>query len=130
MIERQGASCCATLVSRWRPFLSTNHFVPSARVRNTIPSQPKLVPSLISAGVLRHFVTQKMSLSSKLRKERLSLQIARDGIEMAPCTACRKARVPASEDRPKCIVSSRSGQCSECARKGYKNCDVTVSRLE
>ncbi|KAM0713356.1 hypothetical protein Q7P35_000808 [Cladosporium inversicolor] len=49
---------------------------------------------------------------------------------MAPCSSCRNARVKKGEARPKCIVSPRSRKCSECVRKGYPDCDVTVSRPE
>lgn len=49
---------------------------------------------------------------------------------MAPCSSCRNARPKKGEPKPKCIVGPRSGKCSECVRKGYPDCDVTVSRPE
>lgn len=50
---------------------------------------------------------------------------------MAPCSNCRKARFPLNQDqKKKCIVGPRSGKCSECIRKGCKDCDVKVTRPE
>ena len=49
---------------------------------------------------------------------------------MAPCTDCRNAKPRKGERKPPCIVGVRSGRCSECVRKGYQKCDVTVSRPE
>lgn len=49
---------------------------------------------------------------------------------MAPCSSCRKAKVKPGEERPKCVVGLRSRRCSECVRKGYTQCDVTLSRPE
>lgn len=70
-----------------------------------------------------------MSSTKSLERKQLALEIASDGIEMAPCSFCRNARVKKGESRPKCIIGPRSGKCSECVRKGVK-CDVTVSRPE
>jgi len=49
---------------------------------------------------------------------------------MAPCSACQKAKVPAGEERPKCIVSALSGRCSECYRKNLSHCDVRLTAPE
>lgn len=68
--------------------------------------------------------------SSRIRRKALSSEISRTGIEMAPCTDCRNAKPKRGERKPPCIVGARSGRCSECVRKGYQKCDVTVSRLE
>ena len=68
------------------------------------------------------------------RKERRSRQadlIESEGREMpSPCSACRNARVPEGKSRPRCVVDVRFGCCSECVRKGYSSCDVTVTWTE
>ncbi|KAI4209326.1 MAG: hypothetical protein L6R36_009538 [Xanthoria steineri] len=68
--------------------------------------------------------------SSAETRQALSLETELNGLEMAPCTACRNAKPRKGEPRKRCIVGSRSGRCSECIRKGYVKCDVTVSRSE
>jgi hypothetical protein len=68
-----------------------------------------------------------MSSSKSLSRKHLSLEIQHNGIEMAPCTKCQHAKVKPGETRPKCIVGPQSGKCSECVRKGYSQCDVTLS---
>jgi hypothetical protein len=71
-----------------------------------------------------------MSSSAKRYRDNLSKETKESGIEMAPCTKCRNARVKPGQTRPKCIVGPKSGRCSECIRKGRTDCDVTVSRPE
>jgi len=71
-----------------------------------------------------------MSSSKSLERKQFALEIANEGIEMAPCTSCRNARPRKGDPKPKCILGPRSGRCSECVRKGYTDCDVTVSRPE
>lgn len=71
-----------------------------------------------------------MASSSRKRRLDLSLEIARTGSEMAPCTHCRHAKPRAGQTPPKCIVGVKSGKCSECVRKGYSDCDVTLSASE
>ncbi|KAM0701568.1 hypothetical protein Q7P35_010476 [Cladosporium inversicolor] len=39
---------------------------------------------------------------------------------MAPCSACRNAKVKKDEERPKCIVGPQSMKCSKC----MKLCDA------
>lgn len=68
-----------------------------------------------------------MSSSKSLSRKHLSSEIQFNGIEMAPCTKCCNARVKSGEDRPKCIVGPQSVKCYECVRKGYPDCDVTLS---
>ena len=48
---------------------------------------------------------------------------------MAPYITCRNAK-PKNSVKLAYVVSSKSSRCSECARKGYSKCDVTVSRME
>ena len=69
-------------------------------------------------------------LNSRSNKINLALETEHSGFEMAPCTRCRNARTKPDESKPKCIVGPRSGRCSECIRKGYPKCDVTLSRPE
>lgn len=68
-----------------------------------------------------------MSSSSHKRRKRLAEETEASGLEMAPCSNCRKSKGPGQR---KCIVGPRSGKCSECIRKGCKDCDVKVSRPE
>ncbi len=60
------------------------------------------------------------------RRLRLAQEVALTGTEMAPCSRCRSTKTPAGEPAPRCIVGPRSGRCSECIRKGYAKCDVTL----
>lgn len=69
-------------------------------------------------------------MSSSSKRKALSLETELNGIEMAPCTQCRNSKSRKGESKKRCIVGSRSGRCSECIRKGYVTCDVTVSRAE
>lgn len=87
------------------------------------------VPELINDGAFptRLSFCVAMSSSKSLSRKHLSLEIQQNGIEMAPCTKCQHAKVKPGETRPKCIVGPQSGKCSECVRKGYPNCDVTLS---
>lgn len=71
-----------------------------------------------------------MSSSKLLERKQLALEIASDGIEIAPYTSYRNARVKRGEPKPKCILGPRSGKCSEYIRKGLSSCDVIVSRPE
>jgi hypothetical protein len=64
--------------------------------------------------------------SSTDYRTQLSSEVA-TGTEMAPCSGCRNAKVKAGESRPKCVIGARSQRCSECVRKGYSNCDVTLT---
>ena len=57
-------------------------------------------------------------------------EIQQNGVEIAPCSACQKAKVPPSEERPKCILSALSGRCSECFRKNLSHCDVKLTAPE
>lgn len=68
-----------------------------------------------------------MSSSKSLARKQLALEMELEGTETAPCTRCRNAKPKKGEDQPKCILGPRSGKCSECVRKGYTICDVTVS---
>lgn len=69
-------------------------------------------------------------MSSSLKRKALSLETESNGIEMAPCTQCRNSKPKRGEPKKRCIAGARSGRCSECIRKGYTSCDVTVSRAE
>ena len=70
-------------------------------------------------------------LTRKERRIRQADLIESEGREMpSPCSACRNARVPEGKSRPHCIVDVRFGCCSECVRKGYSSCDVTVTWTE
>ena len=70
-------------------------------------------------------------LTRQERRERQALSIEEEGREMpSPCTSCRNAKVPEGKDRPRCVVDVRFGCCSECVRKGYSSCDVTVTWTE
>ena len=65
------------------------------------------------------------------RRERQALLIESEGREMpSPCSACRDAKVPEGKQRPRCVVDVRFGCCSQCVRKGYTGCDVTVTWTE
>lgn len=70
-------------------------------------------------------------LTRKERRIRQADLIESEGREMpSPCSACRNARVPEGKSRPRCVVDVRFGCCSECVRKGYSSCDVTVTWTE
>ena len=70
-------------------------------------------------------------LTRKERRERQATLIESEGREMpSPCSFCRTARVPEGKKRPRCMVDVRFGCCSECVRKGYSSCDVTVTWTE
>jgi len=70
-------------------------------------------------------------LTRKERRTRQAVLIESEGREMpSPCSACRNARVPEGKGRPRCIVDVRFGCCSECVRKGYSSCDITVTWTE
>jgi hypothetical protein len=70
-------------------------------------------------------------LTRKERRIRQAVLIESEGREMpSPCSACRNARVPEGKSRPRCIVDVRFGCCSECVRKGYSSCDVSVTWTE
>lgn len=71
-----------------------------------------------------------MSSRKTLSRQALAIEIARTGKEMAPCHHCRNAKVSPGDPPPKCILGLRSGKCSECVRKGYTDCDVTLSAPE
>ena len=64
---------------------------------------------------------------SKLYRDQLCSELSSGGFEMAPCTACRTAPSKPGEEKAKCIVGLRSKRCSECVRKGYTYCDVTLT---
>ena len=66
------------------------------------------------------------------RHNRLSLckEVESSGYEMAPCSACRSAKPKEDGSKPRCIVGAKSSRCSECIRKGYVKCNVTLSRPE
>jgi hypothetical protein len=68
----------------------------------------------------------KKRTSTNRRKE-LVLDIEQNGIEMAPCTACRTAKVAEGGVRPKCIMGPRSSKCSECLKHNRKSCDASLS---
>lgn len=70
-----------------------------------------------------------MSSEKARQRKQLALEVEKNGIEMAPCSKCKNAKVKAGESKPKCILG-RSSRCSECIRKGYTDCDVTVSAPE
>ena len=80
--------------------------------------------------VIPSFLVVRMSSSRLLKRQRLAAETCSSGIEMAPCSACRNARTKSGQPKPRCIVGTRSGRCSECIRKGLAHCDVTVSRPE
>ena len=67
-----------------------------------------------------------MASLSSCQRTVLSSEVAL-GLEMAPCTACRNTVTKAGSSTPKCIVGGRSKRCSECVRKGYAKCDVTLT---
>jgi len=70
-------------------------------------------------------------LTRKERRIRQAVLIESEGREMpSPCSACRNARVPEGKSRPRCIVDVRFGCCSECVRKGYSSCDISVTWTE
>ena len=70
-------------------------------------------------------------LTRKERRERQALLIESEGREMpSPRSSCQSARVPEGKQRPRCVVDVRFGCCSECVRKGYTSCDVTVTWTE
>jgi hypothetical protein len=70
-------------------------------------------------------------LTRQERRERQALRIEAEGDEMpSPCSQCKNARVPEGKERPRCVVDVRFGCCSECVRKGYSTCDVTVTWTE
>ena len=71
-----------------------------------------------------------MPRSSKENRDSLCAEIESNGIEMAPCSSCRNAKAKSGDLQHRCIVGPRSSRCSECIRKGYTKCDVTVSRAE
>lgn len=48
----------------------------------------------------------------------------------SPCSSCQNARVVEGKSGPRCIVDIRFGCCSECVRKGYSSCDVSVTWTE
>ena len=77
----------------------------------------------------KHTKSLKMSqvLQDKRRKA-LSRETLASGIEMAPCSGCRNAKI-SSRSKVRCVVGPRSGRCSECIRKGRK-CDVLLERAE
>ena len=62
------------------------------------------------------------------RRKALSRETLANGIEMAPCSGCRNAKI-SSRSRVRCVVGIRSGRCSECIRKGRK-CAVLLKRVE
>lgn len=65
------------------------------------------------------------------RRERQALLIESDGREMpSPCSSCRNAKVVEGQPRPRCVVDVRFGCCSQCVRRGYSKCDVTVTWTE
>lgn len=63
------------------------------------------------------------------RRKTLSNETSLSGIEMPPCSGCRNAKAKIGRPRPRCIVGTRSGRCSECIRKG-RRCDATSNRPE
>lgn len=70
-------------------------------------------------------------LTRKERRERQALFIENEGREMpSPCSSCRDARSVEGRERVRCVVDVRFGCCSECVRKGYSACDVTVTWTE
>jgi len=70
-------------------------------------------------------------LTRKERRIRQAVLIESEGREMpSPCSACRNARIPEGKSRPRCIVDVRFGCCSECVRKGYSSCDISVTWTE
>ena len=64
-----------------------------------------------------------------VRRRNLCIETEYNGLEMSPCTNCRKSKPKLGQPRPKCVVGPKSGRCSECIRKG-RRCDVTVYRAE
>ena len=48
----------------------------------------------------------------------------------SPCTSCRDAKIAEGRIRPRCVVDVRFGCCSQCVRRGYSGCDVTVTWTE
>ena len=62
-----------------------------------------------------------------LQHRQAAEEIANSGHEMAPCNHCRSARILKDEPKVSCIVGPRLTSCSECIKKGYKDCDVTLS---
>lgn len=71
-----------------------------------------------------------MSSAADQNRTALRRELEFSGTEMAPCSACRKSKPRQGVPRPKCIVGAKSGRCSECVRKGYSKCDVTLSTPE
>ena len=70
-------------------------------------------------------------LTRKERRERQAQLVESEGREMpSPCSACRNAKVLEGKERPRCVVDVRFGCCSQCVRKGYSKCDVTVTWTE
>ena len=70
-------------------------------------------------------------LTRKERRERQAVLIESEGREMpSPCSACRDAKIPEGRVRPRCVVDVRFGCCSQCVRKGYSGCDITVTWTE
>ncbi|KAK0247029.1 hypothetical protein LTS09_017835 [Friedmanniomyces endolithicus] len=70
-------------------------------------------------------------LTRRERRERQAIDIETEGREMpSPCTACREARSSDERPRPRCVVDVRYGCCSQCVRRGYSSCDVSVTWTE
>jgi len=70
-------------------------------------------------------------LTRKDRRERQACLIESEGREMpSPCSSCRDAKTPEGGSRPRCVVDVRFGCCSQCVRKGYTGCDVSVTWTE
>jgi len=70
-------------------------------------------------------------LTRRERRERQAILIETEGREMpSPCTACREAKSSVGRPRPRCVVDVRFGCCSQCVRKGYSSCDVSVTWTE
>lgn len=92
-----------------------------------LSARPRASVSILHA---LHFMSGE-PLTRRERRERRALLIESEGREMpSPCSSCRSAKVPEGQARPRCIVDVRFGCCSQCVRKGYAGCDVTVTWTE
>jgi hypothetical protein len=67
-----------------------------------------------------------MASDSSINRKHLAAEVS-TGPEMAPCSSCRNAKPLPDGSRPKCVIGARSQRCSECVRKGYTKCDVTLT---
>jgi len=70
-------------------------------------------------------------LTRRERRERQAIRIETEGREMlSPCTACWEAKSSDRRPCPRCVVDVQFGCCSQCVRKGYSSCDVSVTWTE